>query len=157
MESLNIFISYSSQDNELMQQLLKHLKVLRFKRPYLQIWHDGLLEAATRWDDTIKEKLHSAQIVLMLISADFFVSDYIWNIEVDSTLARENQGEVSALPIILKSCDWQSTPIAQFQVLPKKGVPVTLAADRETALYSVIKGIMPVIEKWEKKLGLNPN
>lgn len=151
---VKIFISYSSKDAALMDELLTQLKVLTISDKQIEIWVDGLLEPGLQWDDEIKDKLHAAHIVLMLISAHFLTTEYIWNIEVQNTLSRQEKGEVSALPVILSPCAWLQTPLAQFQALPKRGRPVTDFPDRNTALLEVVNGVQQIIKKWKIKLGL---
>jgi hypothetical protein len=90
----------------------------------------------------------------MLISAHFLTTEYIWNIEVQNTLSRQEKGEVSALPIILSPCAWMRTPLAQFQALPRKGRPVTDFPDRNTAFLEVVNGVQRVIKNWKTRLEL---
>lgn len=149
---VKIFISYSSKDKDLMEDLLSQLNVLKISKNNLEIWYDGLLEPGVKWDNEIKDKLHSAHIVLMLISANFFNSEYIWNIEVQSTLEKQRQGTLSAIPVILKPCDWTSTPIGEFQSLPRKGKSITSFADKDAALAEVVKELKYIINKWEDKI-----
>ena len=151
---VSIFISYSSKDAVLKEDLLTQLKVLTISDKQIEIWEDGLLEPGINWDTEIKDKLHAAHIVLMLISARFLTTNYIWNIEVEETLLRQQKGEVTAIPVILSPCPWMQTPVAQFQALPKKGRPVTDFPDRDTALLEVVNGISRVIAVWKKKLEL---
>jgi hypothetical protein len=149
---VNIFISYSSKDVDLMNDLLTQLKVLTISDKQIEIWEDGLLEPGLQWDNEIKDKLHAAHIVLMLISAYFLTTEYIWNIEVQNTLSRQEKGEVSALPVILSPCAWMQTPLAQFQALPRKGRPITDFTDRNTALLEVVNGVQRVIKYWKQGL-----
>ena len=149
-----IFISYSSKDADLMDDLLTQLKVLAISDHQIEIWQDGLLEPGMEWDQGIKEKLHAAHIVLMLISARFLTTNYIWNIEVQDTLSRQQKGEVTALPVILSSCAWMQTPLAQFQALPRKGRPITDFPNKDVALLEVVNGVSRVILSWKKKLEL---
>ncbi|MBD0294032.1 MAG: toll/interleukin-1 receptor domain-containing protein [Flavisolibacter sp.] len=151
---VNIFISYSSKDADLMDDLLTQLNVLTIDDKQIEIWQDGLLEPGMQWDAEIKDKLHAAHIVLMLISARFLTTDYIWNIEVQNTLSKQQRGEVSALPVILSPCAWMQTPLAQFQALPKKGKPITEFPNRDVALLEVVNGVQKVIAIWKKKLEL---
>jgi hypothetical protein len=149
---VKVFISYSSKDADLMNELLVQLKVLTISNKQIEFWQDGLLEPGLKWDEEIKEKLHAAHIVLMLISAYFLTSDYVWNIEVQKTLERQEKNDVTAIPIILSPCAWMQTPIAQFQALPRKGRPITDFPDRNTALLEVVNGVYKVIRNWEQRL-----
>lgn len=149
---VKVFISYSSKDVDLMNELLVQLKVLTISDKNVDFWQDGYLEPGLKWDEEIKDKLHSAHIVLMLISAYFLTSDYVWNIEVQNTLERQEKNEVTAIPIILSPCAWMQTPIVQFQALPRKGRPITDFPDRNTALLEVVNGVYRVIRNWEQRL-----
>jgi hypothetical protein len=152
---VNIFVSYSSKDKDLMNELLVQLKVLTISNKNLNIWHDGLLEPGVLWDKSIKDALHSAHIVLMLVSANFLITDYIWNIEVQSALEKQKKDELTVIPIIMKPCDWESTIISEFQALPRKGVPVSTSPDRDTVLAAITKELKAVIQNWSKKLMAN--
>lgn len=149
---VKVFISYSSKDVDLMNELLVQLKVLTISDKNVDFWQDGYLEPGLKWDEEIKDKLHSAHIVLMLISANFLTSDYVWNIEVQNTLERQEKNEVTAIPIILSPCAWMQTPIVQFQALPRRGRPITDFPDRNTALLEVVNGVYRVIRNWEQRL-----
>lgn len=151
---VSIFISYSSKDLDLMNELLTQLKVLTISDKQLELWQDGLLVAGLQWDDEIKNKLHEAHIVLMLVSANFLTTDYIWNIEVQQALDRQKAGEVTAIPVILSPCAWTQTPLAAFQALPRKGKPITDFADRNTGLLEVVNGVQQVVKSWKNKLAL---
>ena len=138
-----------------MDDLLTQLKVLTLSDDQIEIWQDGLLEPGIKWDKEIKEKLHSAHIVLLLVSARFLTTNYIWNIEVEDTLLRQQKGEVTALPVILSPCAWMQTPLAQFQALPRRGKPITDFSNKDSGLLEVVNGVSQVIRVWKGKLGLS--
>ena len=152
LNKVNIFISYSGKDSDLMNDLLTQLKVLTISDKQIEIWEDGLLEPGIDWDQEIKNKLNAAHIVLMLVSANFLTTNYIWNIEVQDTLLKQQKGDVTALPIILSPCAWTQTPLAKFQALPRKGRPITDFPNRDVALLEVVNGVNSVISVWKKKL-----
>jgi len=151
---VKIFISYSGRNTELKDELLTQLKVLTIADKQLEIWEDGLLEPGIQWDDEIKKKLHEAHIVIMLVSAQFLTTDYIWNIEVEQTMHRQKQGEVTAIPVILSPCAWMQTPLSQFTALPRKARPITGFPDRDSAMMEVVTGLQAVVKSWKNKLQL---
>jgi hypothetical protein len=144
---VKIFVSYSSKDIDWMNELLTQLNVLKINDQQLEIWQDGLLDPGTKWDDEIKQKLHLANIVLMLVSANFLTSEYVTNIEIKDTLIRQEKGEVIAIPVILKPCAWDETPLAKFNALPQHGKPISLQPDKDAALFEVVTGVRRVIKK----------
>ncbi len=80
---------------------------------------DRRIPAGKEWDEAIDEHLESARIILLLVSADFVASDYIWSHELRRAMERHQAGEARVLPIILRAVDLQSAPFGKLQVLPK--------------------------------------
>ena len=97
------------------------------------------------WDATIKERLRSADIILLLISPDFIDSDYIWDTELKTAMQRHEQGTATVVPIILKPCQWQEMPFGKLQALPAGAKPVTDWPDQDRALNDVAAGIRKLI------------
>jgi hypothetical protein len=58
-ESVKLFISYSHRDEELRQQLDKHLAPLK-RQKVIEAWHDRQIPAGTEWANEIDENLSSA-------------------------------------------------------------------------------------------------
>lgn len=80
-QPLEIFYSYAHKDEEPREELETHLSVLR-RQGRIAGWHDRDINAGTEWAQAIDEHLNTAQIILLLISADFLASDYCYSIEM---------------------------------------------------------------------------
>ncbi len=65
---IKIFIAYSRKDTAYLEELRTHLTPLR-RSGKVQIWFDGKIEPGIKWEDAIKENLHNADIILLLVSA----------------------------------------------------------------------------------------
>ena len=74
---LRLFISYSHEDEKLKSDLDKHLIMLK-RSGKVEVWNDRQLIAGQEWDSNIKKEMQEADIILLLISADFNNSEYIW-------------------------------------------------------------------------------
>ena len=121
---INIFIAYAREDAAMLKKLRKQLKVLE-RTKNIHIWYDGLINVGQYWEQEIKDALHNADIILLLISSDFLASDYCYENEMTTALELHQQGNVRTVPIILRECLWKDTPFATLQALPQDGVPVT--------------------------------
>jgi internalin A len=88
-----------------------------------------------------------ANIILLLVSADFIASDYCYDIEMELALAQHQTGEARVIPIIIRGVNWQSAPFGKLQALPKDGKPVTLWPDRDNAWRQVAAGLEKVINE----------
>ncbi|NUO02794.1 MAG: toll/interleukin-1 receptor domain-containing protein [Saprospiraceae bacterium] len=146
-----IFISYSKSDNDLLQEFIRHLAVLKM-HGMIEPWYDAAIDPGETWDQEIKTRLYEADIILMLLSSGFMATQYIWEVDVKTAMERRAQGQVRVIPVVLRACDWQSTVFGQIQVLPKNGMPVFKWADRDEAWLDVVQGIRRIIEKMNEEL-----
>ena len=62
-------------------ELDKYFTMLK-RNGRIETWHDRKIIAADNWNETIKERLEMADIVLLMISVDFLHSEYIWEQEL---------------------------------------------------------------------------
>jgi hypothetical protein len=145
-EPLELFYSYSHRDEELREQLENHLAMLK-REGVISGWHDRRISAGQEWDGEINEHLSSAEIILLLVSADFLASNYCYDIEVKRVMERHEAHEARVLPVILRPCDWHSAPFGKVQALPKDAKPVTRWDDRDEAFLDIARGIRIVAEE----------
>jgi len=146
VSKLNLFISYSHADEDLKNELDKHLIMLK-RSGKIEVWNDRQLVPGQEWDDEIKKELAAADIILLLISADFNNSDYIWNKELSSALKRHEENTACVVPIILRKCEWQEMPYAKLQALPKGARPVTEFSDQDDAFTDIAAGIRILVDR----------
>jgi TIR domain len=117
-EPVNVFFSYSHKDEKLRDKLAVHLSALQ-RQQVITSWHDRKISAGAEWAQAIDDNLNAADIILLLISADFLASDYCYDIEMQRAIDRHEAGEARVIPIILKPTDWSGTPFGKFQVFPR--------------------------------------
>src|SRR5260221_3923998 len=139
------FISYSHRDEVFRQELETHLAPLR-RQGLLSVWHDRRITPGDHLDDAISENLESADLILMLISADFVASEYCYAREMTRALERNQARAARAISIICRPCDFQGLPFARFLLLPTDGKPVSSWPDRDAAWVDVVRGIRRALE-----------
>lgn len=142
---LKVFISYSHKDEDLKEELEVHLASLK-REGAIAPWQDRDIEAGKEWDETIRQELEAAQIILLLITPRFLASRYCFDEETQRAMARHAEGTARVVPIIMKPSDWQSSPFSKLQVLPKDGKPVTLWDNQDEALVSVVTQLRRVVK-----------
>lgn len=123
-EPVRMFIAYSRADSSYLEQLRIHLSPL-VKKGEMQIWSDQDLVAGSSWDDEINHHLQNSDIILILVSPDALDSDYLWTKEISAALERHNKGESVVIPVILRPCIWEMTPLGLLQALPEEGRAIT--------------------------------
>ena len=80
-QTIKLFYSYSHKDEALRDQLETHLKLLQ-RQKVIDTWHDRQIGAGEEWQRAIDKNMEAADIILLLISADFLASDYCFDVEI---------------------------------------------------------------------------
>lgn len=143
---LSLFYSYSHKDEDFRSELGSHLSFLR-RMNLAAEWHDRMIGAGDDWKRAIDLNLASADIILLLVSADFIASDYCWGEEMAKALAKHRAGKARVIPVILRPCHWTSTPIGRLQAVPKDGSPVSEWTNRDAAFYDIAVAVEGTIQE----------
>lgn len=144
-KKLKVFLSYSHADEPMKTELDKALIMLK-RSDKIEVWQDRQLVAGTEWDQTIRNELAAADIILLLISVDFNNSQYIWEKELAVAMQRHEKGEARVIPVILRTCEWSEMPYAKLQALPDSAAPVTSFADKDEAYTNIAKRLRGVVD-----------
>ena len=147
---LNLFISYSQKDVGYKQALETHLAPLK-RDGLISTWSDQELIPGEEWDREIQKNLTTADIILLLVSANFIATDYIWDKEMTRAIERHEKEEAKVVPIILSPCDWQSAPFAILAALPAKGKPISNYANQDDAWTEVVTKLRDLINQINSK------
>ena len=119
-----VFISYCHTDSKWEERLEVFLKPLE-RAGVVEPWVDTRIQTGERWHDEIKQALASAQVAVLLVSADFLASDFIENEELPPLLAAEQARGLVVMPVIVSPCPFAKTPsLAQFQAVNPKLKPL---------------------------------
>jgi hypothetical protein len=143
---LEVFFSYSHKDEALCDELNAHLSALK-RQSVIKNWTDRRITAGDEWRDEIEKHLDSADLILLLVSADFLNSDFCYLIETSRALLRHESGDARVIPVIVRPVDWQGLTIGKLQALPKDGKPVTSWPSRDEAWLNVAQGVRQAIEE----------
>ncbi|WP_438011255.1 TIR domain-containing protein [Sorangium sp. So ce321] len=150
-KAIRIFFSYSDKDKVLRDELETHLTLLK-REGLLQSWHDRHVAAGDARADHIGRNLEEADVILLLVSADFLDSDYC-DKQMTRALERHYAGQARVIPVILRKTDWQSAPFARLQALPMDGKPVTSWQNGDEAWTDVVKGIRRAVDEFRRRSG----
>jgi hypothetical protein len=155
---VNIFFSYAHRDEEFRIELGRHLSFL-WRSGEVDLWHDRMISGGQDWDGEIDRNLHKADIILLLVSADFAASDYCWDVEMQTSLIRHELGEAVVVPVIVRPVEgWHLSPLGQLQAFPIDGKPVSSWDDRDEAYANIVRGLKSVInERQNHKVDQRPS
>src|ERR1700692_1581950 len=134
--SIEVFCAYSHKDETLRKELETHISILK-RRNIVSVWHDRRISGGMEWAHKIDDHLNRADIILLLVSADFIDSDYCYNKEMTRAMERHKAEEARVIPVILRDCYWDLAPFAKLQALPRDGKPVATWITRDEAFKEV--------------------
>ena len=118
----------------------------------IDTWHDRKIDAGQDVHEEISEYLGKADIILLLVSADFLASDYCYDIEMRRALERHQYGKARIIPVILRSCEWQRAPFGRLVATPTDGKPITRFPNPDDAFLEVTQAIRKAAEKLHPRL-----
>jgi hypothetical protein len=78
----------------------EHLKPL--ERDYaLDVWDDTQIQTGAKWLDEIEKAIQAAKVGLLIVSADFFASDFITNNELPPLVEAASKDGVVIMSLIV--------------------------------------------------------
>lgn len=86
----------------------------------------------------------AADVVLLLVSADFLNSDYAYGREMRQALDQHEAGRTRVVPVIMRHCDWNSegSLLGALQAIPVDALPIDRHPHGEDyAFTEVIRGL----------------
>ncbi len=138
------FVSYSHKDERYRSKLEISLAQIR-REKLVTTWHDRKILPGQQWDLEIDSALERSDMVLLLASPDFLASDYAYGREMLRAIDRHKSGLTTVVPIIVRPCDWQNSPMGSLEALPGKGRPISSWANRDQAWLDVVQGLRRLI------------
>jgi hypothetical protein len=142
---ITAFIAYADRDDKLIKSMVNHLKSLQ-DQDLLTIRSHRDIPPGTNRLIELDTYLGTAEIILLLISADLFHSEYFAKDRINYILQRHESGEAVVIPVILRAVDWENTPLGELQPLPEGGEPIQNWSNKDEAFLNVVQGIRRVIK-----------
>jgi hypothetical protein len=139
-----VFYSYSHQDAHLRAELAKFLAPLRHTKKIVE-WHDREILPGADWEKEISSELESANLILLLVSADFLASEYCFGVEIETAMARKKRGEAEVVPILLRECPWRRSRFSELQIVPPCAKPIMSWGSTDEAFTSVEEEISRLV------------
>jgi hypothetical protein len=112
----NGFISYAHDDDAMCRAFRRHLRATE-RRFGVQFWADPAINAGYHWDAEIQRNIDAASLFVLLVSAAFIGSDYIWDNELPAIQKRCESAKALVLPVVLRRSAWQML-VGVLQVVP---------------------------------------
>ena len=146
---LKLFISYSHNDGQHVQDFMRHTAPLR-DNGTLEMWYDKDITAGDDFWDRIDEHLADRDIVCCFISS-YYISSGACKKELQAALELRQKRGVLVIPIILSSCAWLDLPnIKRILAVPTDGNPVSSFPKPDDAWLDVYNHLKNAAEKYKR-------
>lgn len=125
-----VFISYSSKDRDYLDKLTAHLQLYKNAR-IIDYWDDLLLADREGWNEQIKDEMNRANILIMLLSPNYFATDYVIQEEIPIALKYLNEVNHTkrVFWVLLRPCNYELFDLSKYPIYPlKEKDPISGAA-----------------------------
>lgn len=131
------------EDRLLLAQWEKHLLPLQQARR-ITIWSKQHILPGQVIATEMSRRLEQADMIVLLLSADFFANEECYNLMLRS-LQRTQNGQGQLIPLLLRPVGWHTTPIGDLSCLPANGRPITRWGDRDEAFQDCVGSIITLL------------
>jgi len=141
-----VFISYSHADKKWLDHLKRHFKPLEER---IDFWDDSKITPGKIWKEEIKANINQTKVAILLVSADFFNSEFILQDELPPLLEAAEKEGATILSVVLKPCQFDEYPqIAKYQAVnsPKKPVARMDECDIDELWVNLVQQVKEIIQ-----------
>ena len=95
-----LFISYCHEDKKWADRVRVHLKPFQ-EGGKIRLWDDTRLQTGEWWNDEIESALQASKLAVLIVSPDFYASEYVRTKELPVLLRRARERRVRVFPLIV--------------------------------------------------------
>lgn len=99
----SVFVSYARADSAYLSRVLVHLRPLE-RSGRIDLWHDGKLVPGKPWRPELDRAVRSASVAVLIVSANFMASDFIYESELPPLVRRAREEGVIIFPVVFGHC-----------------------------------------------------
>ena len=123
-----------------------HLKPLE-RNNVLHVWDDTQIQTGAKWLDESEKAIQTAKLGLLIVSADFLVSDFITNNELPPLLEAATKDGAVIMSLIVSPSRFNRTSLFQFQAINDRSRPLANLpkGEQEAVLVKVTEKLEAVL------------
>ncbi|MEO7328512.1 MAG: toll/interleukin-1 receptor domain-containing protein, partial [Minicystis sp.] len=132
---------FAPEDESLARELLRFSSVLA-GQGLIQNWSASDILAGQDWRSAVVQHLRSADVIMVLISADFLANE-IW-LSWPEMIAVRNEGRTRVVPVLLRPT-LLPAELSELSTLPRDGKAISARPNRDEAFLEVIRGLQEIV------------
>ena len=137
---LKLFFSYAHEDQGVRDELDKHLDLLE-REGMISVWWDGEITAGSHWSEAIEHHLRTSDIIIFLVSDNFFKSTFIKENELPIALEleKESKGQKRVISVLIERTKaFNKSELSKMQRVPSGDLPLSECEERVQTLHQVV-------------------
>lgn len=152
-----VFFSYSHKDKKWLELFQAALKPI-IRSNQFSVWDDTRIKAGDIWRDEIKQGLASAKVAVLLVSMNFYQSDFIAENELPPLLDAAQDEGLKILLVIVGHSLFDKTELGRYQAVndPSKPLATMTAAGRDKEIIRICKEIIAAVTSTEGVQSIAP-
>lgn len=143
---VRLVCSSASADAAFQEQLSTHLLPL-VQNGLLTRWSEHHISPGSDIAQERQKAWQEADILLVLLSADYFASAEFDEKLLQQALERHHAKQLLILPIIVRPCDWKSTLFASLPCLPRDQRPISKWEHQDDAFHAIEQDLRQIISR----------
>ncbi|MEL6535134.1 MAG: TIR domain-containing protein [Bacteroidota bacterium] len=142
-----VFISYSHQDVDILEELKEPLAYLEING-LLTTWDDTVIASGSVWRNEINRFIKECRVAVFLVSSSFLSSRFILEQELPPLLDRANRANMEILTVVVDVSIYERTPIAEYQAIndPSQPLKTLEKLDRQQVYVDLAERIMDALD-----------
>lgn len=145
-----VFIAYSHRDTRFRHELEQQLTLLERKGHIKQQWSKHQLVPGEEKNTLLSEAIQEADLILLLISIHFLSDEFCWSQLLEKAIKRHDKGEAVVIPVFVRPCPWEDTPIEKLEGVPPEGKAISNWSNKHEAWTQAARGIQRALVAWGK-------
>lgn len=143
-----VFISYSRKDKRSKDQLKKNFTPV-IENGNLNVWIDeSNIDVGDDWERKIDKALTESELAVLLMSENFFDSEYIRKKELPYIIKNAKKKRMSVVPVSIRKSGWKEyDSLRKLQVIGEAKPLQTIksTADRQEAWQNVVDTVVGIL------------
>lgn len=141
---MNIVTLYENSDLAMRKSLDRYLSQLS-KHGAVRVWNDEMVLPGEQPDMILQEQLKNADLVLLLVSQDFWASETCYQQAQAALEMSQKNPKKKIVPVLLRPNSIEDTAFKELPQLPAQDVCITQYKDPEQGYWDTYQGLKKII------------
>jgi len=139
-----VFLSYAHADKEWMERFRTSLRSV--EEISLTVHTD--ISQGEEWEPQIRHDIESADVAILLVTADYLNSDFIQQVELPIMLRRAESGELLLIPVAVRPIHFEKTLFGNYQFAndPSRPLASLTNVERDRAITEIIRRVLDRVQ-----------